>query len=288
MSFMLAAGANPLFSVLNALLHYTQLLANSFKSVLSIKNYLSGAKTFVTNAGGDPSPFASQSLNLLIRGITRLSPHIPSPAPALDLASVKKLCDTLWLMGPDARISRAAVLFGFTTFLRQSNFLVTPNSTCHLLRRSSVRRAAYGLAVHVASTKTLLGLVPVVLPIHRVPNSRYCPVAAYLAAKAATPAHDSAPLFITTTGRSLTTQGLTALIRAALAALRHPAAATVTVHSLRRSGACCAAEGGVDRVSIMTHAIWQGASVDSYVPRALYTSVPKTLATLLGTGPLAR
>ena len=169
------------------------------------------------------------------------------------------------------------------TFLRQSNFLLTPTAPGNLITRGSVRPAPYGLAVHVASTKTLLGNRPVVLPVHRAPNSRYCPVACYLAARAATPAPASGPLFINTQGRPLTAQGVCALMRAALRNHGHPAANYVTVHSLRRSGACCAAQAGEGPSHLTTHGTWRARSIDIYVPRTLYTSVPQTMSALLVT-----
>ena len=282
-AFMLKAGHDPLFPSLSPILHYTQFLANSFASIASVKNYLSGAKTYVTNAGGDFSPFSSRIIPDIIRGITRLSTHVPTPAAYLDPMTVKLMCDVMWALGPDAREARAAVLFAFATFLRQSNFLHTSNASAHMLTRADVIPAPYGLAVHVASTKTLLRNHPVVIPIHRILHCKYCPVAAYLAAKAANPAPPSAPLFLTTTSRPLTAPGLAVFMRTALnIAGRGPGGGKVTAHSLRRSGARAAATGGCGRPDVMLHGTWRGAGIDAYVPRTLFTSVPHTIKTILG------
>ena len=282
-AFMLTAGYDPLFPSLTPLLHYVQLLANSFAAVTSVKNYLSGAKTYVRNAGGDPTPFTSRIIPDLLRGVTRLSTHVPSPAITLQPETIKAMCDVMWAFGPDARVARAAVLFAFATFLRQSNFLYTPSAAGHMLTRRDVLPAPYGLAVHVASTKTNLRDHPVVIPVHRIPNCKYCPVAAYLAARAATQAPLTAPLFLTSTGSPLTPHGLAALMRTALNLLgRDTGGGKVTPHSLRRSGATAAARWGAGRTDVMTHGTWKGDAVDSYVPKTLFTAVPQTIKTILG------
>ena len=271
-AFMLKAHLNPLFPTVSSLLHYAQLLANSFKSVLSVKNYLSGAKTFVTSVGGDPTPFLARPLQLVIRGLSRLSLHVPQNAPALDPASIRAVCDVLWTLGPDARVARAALLFGFVTFLRQSNFLATQSGEVHLIRRDAVRSTLRGLAIHVASTKTLTPSNTVIIPVDRANNPKYCPVLAYQAAARATPAPGSSPLFLTTLGRPLTAQGLTSLIRSTLAAMGHPAATT----------ARCAAQAGDNRADVAAHRTWSGSGINAYVPRTMFTSVPQTMTKVLG------
>ena len=281
-AFMLKAGCDPMYPHITPLLHFLQLLSNSFNSVASIKNYLSGAKTYVTSAGGDPTPFSAPIIPDVLQGVARLSTHTPAQASSLDPKTLKTMCDTLWALGPEARIARAAILFAFATFLRQSNFLYTSGGRQHMLTRRDLLPTPYGLAVHVSSTKTALGIHPVIIPVHNIPNCKYCPVAAYLAAKAATPASPSAPLFLTTAGRPLTPAGVGALMRVALDARGTPPSEKVTVHSLRRSGARAAAGEGISRSEVMTHGMWRGNSVDSYVPRALFTSVPKAIKTILG------
>ena len=106
------------------ILVYTQHLSNSFKNVTSIKNYLSGAKNFILQAGGDPTPFHSPQLTNMLRGVTRLSLHVPSQAPAIPLPYFKRLCDLMEVLGGDAASARAALLIGYATFLRQSNLLL--------------------------------------------------------------------------------------------------------------------------------------------------------------------
>ena len=59
---------------------YVQYLANLHKNIRSVKNYVSGAKSYVRHVAGDCSPFDSYVLTNLIKGVARLSSHVPSPA----------------------------------------------------------------------------------------------------------------------------------------------------------------------------------------------------------------
>ena len=79
----------------NAILMFTQFLANSHKNVVTVKNYLSGAKTFVRNAGGDLSAFDSYHVTNLLKGVARLSSHVSSSPPSLSVTEVRRCADTL-------------------------------------------------------------------------------------------------------------------------------------------------------------------------------------------------
>ena len=187
LKFMLANRFSPLQPPLFAILMFTQHLANSHLNVRSVKNYLSGAKLFIRNSGGDISLFDSPLLANLIKGIARLSAHIPSSAPTLSAAEVRRCADGLLHLGPDGAVARAAFLFGLATFLRQSNYLAGGFTTRgHLLRRRDLTFTPHLMHVHVSSTKTIWDARDardaVVIPVAAAPGSPYCPVAACLGA----------------------------------------------------------------------------------------------------------
>ena len=100
------------------LMLYIQFLANTHKNITSVKNYLSGAKTFISDAGGSTQAFYSPLLQNLYKGITRLSNHIPAPAPTLSVETIKAMCDVLAAMPGDAQTIRSAILMGFSSFVR--------------------------------------------------------------------------------------------------------------------------------------------------------------------------
>ena len=268
----------------NACLLYVQCLVNSFKNITSIKNYLSGAKTFLSMAGGDPTPLSSAIIGTVLRGAARLSTHIPAPAPPLPRYVLTRLCQALRSLGGDGKVAMAAVLFGVTTFLRQSNFL--PSSigqvSPHLVRRQDVHHRNGSLWVVIRSTKTRLASKgPLTLLIAPAPGSPLCPVAACLAAWKAVPAPVTAPLFLLpSTGRPLTPPGLVALLRATLQAMGEPLGRDLTVHSLRRTGALLAAGQGVPDADVMQHGTWTSGAYRAYVPPPISSSVPAAMATV--------
>ena len=231
--FMLAYDFDYVSPSLTSCLLYIQCLANSFKNMTSVRNYLSGAKTFLTAAGGDPAPLSAPLVATVIRGAARLSTHVASPAPPLGRDALLGLCRGLAALGPDGRVAMAAVLFGVTTFLRQCNFL--PASTArpgpHLIRRRDIQDSGDALLVKVSSTKTrMICDGPITLMIAPAPGSPYCPVDACRRAWRAVQAPYHAPLFLLpSTGSPLTRSGLLILVRGVLRALRHPPPSTAFV-----------------------------------------------------------
>ena len=166
---------------LTAALLYIQCLVNSFKNIASVRNYLSGARTFIIAAGGSATPLSAPLIATVLRGASRLANHVPQPAPPLSRSALLRLCGAVRLMGGDGRVAMAAVLFGVTTFLRQSNSL--PHSLNvsgpHLIARGDFTWSPRGLLVLVRSTKTRhppdAALTLLVAP---APGSPFCPVVA--------------------------------------------------------------------------------------------------------------
>ena len=284
LSFMIAYSFEYLCPPLEACLIYIRCLANSFKNVKSVRNYISGARTFLTMVGGNPVHFSSPLVSTLLKGIANQSAHEERQAPPLPRRRLLQMCDDLRSVGTDGEVAAAACLFGVATFLRQSNFLLagaTPGH--HLIFRRHILLTPRGMDVTVTSTKTLSpSSGGVVIPVARVPGSRHCPVAALLRAWALAPgARDGALFSLPSTGRPLTTTVLTTMARRALAGRGWPLAHTFTIHSLRRTGARLAASAGATEAELMLHGTWTSSAVRTYVPRQLTSSVPSALASCL-------
>ena len=281
---MLAYGFNYLAPTVSSSLLYIQCLVNSFKTITSVRNYISGARTYITMAGGDSAAFSSHLVNNLLRGAARLSTHVPRPAPALPRPALLRLCAGLRCLGGDGRVAMAAVLFGVATFLRQSNYLPTTlgREGPHLVRRRDVHRRGDSLMVIVHSTKTRTrGVAPVSLLICPAPGSPFCPVAACSWAWREVPAGPGSPLFLLpSSGRPLRSSGLAALMRATLAATGPGPAPEVTVHSLRRTGALLASAGGAPDADVMAHGTWTSGAYRAYVPAPASSAVPRVLSSV--------
>ena len=285
LSFMLGRRCDPYSPTLINILLYIQLLANSFKSVATVKNYLSGAKTFLTQQAAPTYLFSSPVISNLFKGLQRLSNHIPTPAPAIDLVSLKRACTLLLGLGGDALTARAAMLMGFATFLRQSNLLphsATAWHSPHTLRRRDIYEQDGYLRVTVNSSKTITDpLARVAIPV--APSlTEHCPVMAWRQYVRRTPLDPDAPAFMFSPHVPVTPQRLTSYLRAALAAVGFQQAHKVTVHSLRRSGAQECARRGASQQQLMQHGTWTSLAINNYVPLKLYTQVPIIMARMFG------
>ena len=272
-----------------ACLLYTQFWGNSLKNVRSVKNYLSGARTYLTSAGGCVNNFLSPLIPNLVKGIANLSDHVELQAPPLPRTVLLRLCDALRLQGPDGVVAAAACLFGVATFLRQSNFLPGGvQGSPHLIMRPDVTVGVAGMRVLVRSTKTLSPRSGgVVIPVARVPGSLYCPVRSLVTAWGLTRGAPMGGVIFTlpSTAAPLTVTALTAMARAALHGLGWPLAARFTIHSLRRTGAQLAGGAGANENALMLHGTWSSSAVRTYAPKVLISTVPAALASVLAEEP---
>ena len=225
LTYMIAYGRPSMLPTILDILLYTQFLANSLKSPASVKNYISGAKSFLQQQGASIAPFSSPLLINLFKGITKLSAHIPVPAPAIDLPRFKLMCDLLAAMDADAATARTAVLLGFTTFLRQSNLL--PASTIgqdHCIRRHDCILEENTLWVTMNSSKTIYDSAKrVVIPVTAF-QSKYCPVTAWHNYIRRVPLDPDAPALMFSSDSPLTAPKLNAYMRPILRALSLPEA----------------------------------------------------------------
>lgn len=70
---------------------YSQYLANKMHSLSSIKNYISGARTWVLEHGGNPTVFSGYENSMMVRAITKASGHVVKRATPLTLDHILKI-----------------------------------------------------------------------------------------------------------------------------------------------------------------------------------------------------
>ena len=262
---------------------YIQHLANTMSSPATVKNYISGVKSWLGSHGGDPSPFTTPEALAVVRGAERLSTHVPFQAPELTPADIMIISDYLHQAGPDGVVLNSALLLTYFTFLRKSNVLSPSLSTWagpHTLRRADVIPRPHGLTVVIRSSKTIsTAAQAVALIINKIPGSPYCPVAAWERNCRRVPGPPSTPAFMLTGLRPLTATPLVTVMRVALARTGRPDASQVSMHSLRRGAVLAAAGEGCHMEELCHHGTWRGRSgIAHYVPPERLTSVPARLA----------
>lgn len=167
---------------INTLCAFAQFLSRSFKSVNSIRNYLSGVKLLHTLLELDYPSAELIHLRLLLRGLARKNPHVPKQALPL---TPEILLDIFQFLDVDKVIDVvfwAVLLLMFFLMSRKSNMLANKVSEFdpqkHLTRKDV---SVYDdmLIVHFKWSKTRQFGHSRNIPILNIPGSPLCPVKAY-------------------------------------------------------------------------------------------------------------
>lgn len=256
---------------------YAQLLANKHAAPGSIKNYLSGAKSWLSEHGGSVASFASPQLSQLVKGLTKNSGHIPTQAPPLGPHHVRAICDFLDASPAAPLAIKPALLIRFSCFLRASN-LLSPSMAewggPHTLLGMDVRLSPAGLTVFIRSTKTRSDPKGLAFSIPANLQDRYCPVAAY---KSVVNPWPLGPAFLLQNNLPLTPRHVVGIMRLALKDHRDIDASRISMHSLRRGATHTAVDQGVDLQTVQSRGTWKSAAgMKPYLPDncRLPTTVP--------------
>lgn len=281
LKFMFSCEYDPYNPSKHQLQLYSQFLANSFKSTQSIKNYIAGAKTFLHSRGIPTLNFSDPTMHQTIKGIDNLSTHIPKQAPELLLSEIKLISSHLHNYGPLMSGERACFLIMYSSFIRQSNSLSIRGTEHHTVLTCDFNIDNNVLWIDICSSKSIRNPRHAVsIPVYPAPG-RHCPVEAWTCHINLVPRLPQAPAFLSVSGQPINSHYLLKIIRSVLQSISSPNAMSFTLHSMRRSGSRQAARGGAPVEDVMSHGTWSSSSVFSYVPRRLFSSVPKTISSSL-------
>lgn len=239
---------------------YAQSLANKHAAPTSIKNYLSGSKSWVGEHGGSLHAFESPQLARLVKSFVKNSHHIPSRAFPLAARHIRAICD--FLDGcPQAPLgAKPAILIGFSCFLRGSN-LLSPTMLewggPHTLLAIDIKESDQGLSIFIRSTKTRSPNSSFSFTIPPGEDSRYCPVAAWRYYKSAIRPWPFGPAFLNYNNLPLTPRQLVGLMCIALDGHTDVTPAQVTMHSLRRGATHEAVDQGIPIETIQRRGTWK-------------------------------
>lgn len=269
--FMLTYNLNYLAPTVADVSMYAQFLVNSFSSPATVKNYISGAKTWTQHHLGNISSFESPQLATLVKSFVSSSEHVPTQAAPLSPADIKNICRYIDSNPSIPKVIKAAILVAYAAFLRASNVL-SPTLLSwggpHTLKMQDISIRDGVMYLLIRSTKTRKGHKPAQLQILPASNEECCPVAAWLQYLEQSYPCPLGPAFMLPTGLPLTTGPVVVTLRAALQHIGHKDPNSVSFHSLRRGGARAAAASGVDHTHIMSHGLWSSKSgLSAYLPK---------------------
>lgn len=260
---------------------YVQHLANLHTSTASIKNYLSGAKHWITAHLGDPSAFTSFPAQEVLSKVTKESTHVPVQALPLTPADIRTIVRFLDGSPNYPLAVKPCMLISFACMFRASN-VISPSARiwggAHTLKAYDVVESRDGLDVIIRSTKTTTASKPTVVHINPVPSSPVCPVQAWCLYYALVSPPPSGPAFLHVNGAPLTAGPVVSAMRAALRAAGYVNVNRYSMHSLRRGAAQLVSGLGAPSKDIMDHGLWSSRSGLAHYVDPSSNSVPGLIA----------
>jgi hypothetical protein len=252
---------------------YAEFLARSFVSPRSIRNYLSGVRLLHNLIGQEAPALDSFELDLILRALDITLAHVPTRRLPITESILSQLCSACDLLGPLGVVLKFAFLFGFFSFVRQSN--MAPSSRAAFdARRHTCRGDVFvhppGLVLLLKWSKTLQTHQKMpLIPLPAIPGHPLCPVQAYHEMLDISPSqspNDPLLQLPTTDGapRPLTTTQLRNAFNTIMDCLGYSPAA-YSLHSFRRGGATAAYRAGADFLSVKRHGTWTSDAFWDYI-----------------------
>lgn len=240
---------------------FYQYLANRLSSISSVKNYISGARAWVLEHGGNPSAFSGYEHSTMIKALTKDSTHVVKRAFPLTLEHISVIVSYLDSARNIPMCIKPCILIGYSCYLRSSN-LVSPNfvifGSQHSLLAKHIIDKGSELWAWIISTKTRA--VPYSLVIPSISDSQLCPVAAWRQFVARVNRCPTAPAFMLDRTTPLTSTLVVRLMRDALKDIQGVEISAVSMHSLRRGAAQQASRNGAPLELIMDRGGWASTS----------------------------
>lgn len=263
---------------------FAQHLANKHSSPASIKNYLSGARSWIIEHLGSIQGFLSPQFAQLVKGFTKNSTHVPARAPPLLPHHVRAICRALDSTRSAPLAIKPAILIGYTCFLRASNIL-SPTMLewggPHTLIAADITSSTAGLQVFIRSTKTRSDPLGLTFFIPRSAPPDFCPVASWDHYRQRVRPWALGPAFIHMNRLPITSTQVVQIMRAALASHQDIPAQRVSMHSLRRGATQAAVDQGLPLQEIKNRGTWKSnAGIRPYLD-ITSSSVPALTASNL-------
>ena len=269
----------------DTLCKYVYFLSQSFESTASVKNYLSGVKTFAKLLGHDMAAFDSVDLKLTLQGISKVSLHIPRSKLPLCCSDLRLMIEMLDRTTPLQACMWVFLTFAYFGMLRASNLLcisVKSFKSTEQLIRCNVYFVSEGLNLHISWSKTRQTHDFVhILPLGRCHDLLLCPVRAYCNLLEVIPGDTMSPVMsipslqskselVPVTKHQISSLFKILLIKCQLDPNQY------SLHSLRHGGATLAAKAGVTELMLKSHGDWRSNCYQTYIKNAKVSSFAVT------------
>lgn len=272
--FSVLYDVNPLAPSETEICMYAQYLKNLHLSPQTVKNYISGAKTWIAEHGGSITSFLGRELDQLTKGFTKNSDHVPSRAAPLSVTNLFTMAKYVKFHPCVPCSVLPCIVIGFKCFLRSSN-LLSPSTLVwggpHTLLARDIVNSENGLRVTVSATKTKRGSEAETFYLDKEDDPRICPVHLWNRYITLVKPWALGPAFLTDNYLPLTARHVVGVMRAALADSKDLDPGKVSMQSLRRGAAQDAMNKGLSLPLIKTFGLWKSDSgVKPYLERPTY------------------
>ena len=243
-----------------------------FRSVQSIKNYVSGICMLQELNGFDKVVRGTLYKNV-IRGIRRELCAVSKQAEPITRDMLREISQIIDVTDFKQLSILVCILFGFNLFLRKGNLVpdLKQHEPDYQLSRRDIRFDRGVLVAHIKWSKTnQFGEKPLFLPMMINKESDICPVKWCLYMINKVPAKADHNLFSYRDLNSgavlpVTYTDLTKQLRVWLATIGVKEVNHFSSHSLRRGGATTAFENGVPEITIKTLGNWASSAYRRYI-----------------------
>lgn len=240
---------------------YSQFLANKFDSIASVKNYMSGARTWVLEHGGNVSAFGGYEHSMMIKAISKDSDHVVKRAFPLLADHIFKIVCYLDCARNVPLCIKPCILIGFSCYLRSSNLVAPCLSVLggpHTLFTKNIVDCGSNLKILIMSTKTKRVPYSVSIPMGEIPQ--ICPVRAWRSYRNAVNPPQNGPAFVLNKVTPLNAPLVVNFMRDALRDNSDLDVQSISMHSLRRGAVQQAAKVGSPIPDIMSRGGWASRS----------------------------
>lgn len=255
----------------NTLSLFAQFLSRSFKSIQSIKNYISGVKTMHYLLGFSTSQINEFLINLSLRGISRIKPHLVRKAESMTPDILLQMYKFLDLKKAKDTVFWCLFLFAFFLFARKSNLVPDTNNykSKKFLLRQDVKQLDDILIVTIKWSKTIqFGQRILQIPLIKIPDSVLCPYQAFENMCKMVKADKTDPLFSLPKGKCIVYSQYQKKIRELVQKVGLEPQSFST-HSMRRGGCLWAFRSEVSAELIKSHGDWRSECYQQYLSFSL-------------------
>lgn len=247
---------------------YAQFLSRTFKSTDSIRNYISGVRTFHNILGYSTEHINNYLVTLSLKGLERLHPHVVKRAEPITLEILQQIYDSFDFSCADNVVYWCLFLFAFYLVARKSNLVPTTKDDIlagKFLKTGDLQVFEDYILVTFDWSKTnQFGKRVVTCPLIRMKSKKLCPLSAFDKMQSLKLRNANGALFCSSDGQIITYYKFQKKLRECLASIGLNAD-QFSSHSFRRGFTTLAFRSKIPPEHIQLLGDWKSDAYKCYL-----------------------